>query len=143
VLTAHGIKIAPSTYYDSRARGHSDRAIRDEDLKPKIVQVFDQNFGVYGARKVWLTLNRDGVPVARCTVERLMRQMGLHGVRRGTVRRTIIADPQGARARDLVLRQFNPPTPNRLWVADMVRREALFDRAEVRDHRFSVVAAAD
>lgn len=81
--------------------------------------MFAQNYGVYGARKVWLALNRDGVSVARCTVERLMREMGLRGAVRGKVRRTTIADPQGIRAKDLVLRQFNPLAPNRLWVADI------------------------
>lgn len=142
MLSAHGIKIAPSTYYDARARGRSARVLRDEQLKPRVRQVFEQNFSVYGARKVWLTLNREGVAVARCTVERLMRGMSLHGVHRGKTRRTTIPDPQGVRARDLVLRQFNPPAPNRLWVADIVRREALFDRVEVRDHHVPVVAAA-
>lgn len=119
VLIAHGVKIAPSTYYDAHARGRSARAARDEDLKPQIRQVFERNYGVYGARKVWLALNRDGVAVARCTVERLMRNMGLRGAHRGKVRRTTIPDLQGVRARDLVGRQFNPPAPNRLWVADM------------------------
>jgi len=119
VLSGHGIKIAPSTYYDARARGRSARALRDEQLKPRVRQVFEQNFSVYGARKVWLALNREGVAVARCTVERLMRDMSLHGVHRGKIRRTTIPDPQGVRARDLVLRQFNPPAPNQLWVADM------------------------
>lgn len=99
-------------------RGRSARAARDEDLKPQIRQVFECNYRVYGARKVWLALNRDGVAMARCTVERLMHDMGLRGAHRGKVRRTTIPDPQGARARDLVLRQFNPPAPNRLWVAD-------------------------
>jgi putative transposase len=119
VLTAHGVKIAPSNYYDAHARGRSARAARDEDLKLQIRQVFERNYGVYGARKVWLALNRDGVAVARCTVERLMRDMGLRGAHRGKVRRTTIPDTQGVRARDLVGRQFNPPAPNRLWVADM------------------------
>ncbi len=119
VLSTHGVKIAPSTFYDARARDRSARAARDEELRPRIRQVFECNYGVYGARKVWLALNRDGSPFARCTVERLMRQMGLQGAHRGKVKRTTIPDPQGVRARDLVLRQFNPPAPNRLWVADM------------------------
>jgi putative transposase len=101
------------------------------------------NYGVYGARKVWLALNREGIGVARCTVERLMAERGLTGATRGKARQTTIADPAAARPADLVQRQFGPPAPNRLWVADIVRREALFDRAEVRDHRFSVVAVAD
>ena len=77
-----------------------------------------ENYGVYGARKVWLALNREGIPVARCTVERLMRELGLAGARRGRRHRTTIADAAAARPADLVGRQFNPPAPNRTWVAD-------------------------
>ena len=76
------------------------------------------NYGVYGARKVWLALNRDGIAVARCTVERLMRELGLAGARRGKRRRTTVPDPAAARPADLVGRQFSPPAPDRLWVAD-------------------------
>jgi putative transposase len=119
VLSDHGVRIAPSTYYDHIARRPSRREISDEDLKPQIRRVHEHNFGVYGARKVWLQLNREGIPVARCTVERLMRQMGLSGALRGTVRRTTIADPTAERARDLALRNFRPPAPDRLWVTDM------------------------
>src|SRR3954468_21101254 len=78
-----------------------------------------RTYGVYGARKVWLQLNREGIPVARCTVERLMALMGLVGVRRGVVKRTTIADPEAERARDLALRNFRPLAPDRLWVADI------------------------
>ena len=77
------------------------------------------NYGVYGARKVWLALNREGIEVARCTVERLMAELGLTGAVRGKVKRTTIADPAAARPADLVQRQFAPPAPNRLWVADL------------------------
>ena len=77
MLTGHGCKIAPSTYYDAIARGPSARAVRDEQLKAVIIRLWRENYGVYGARKVWLALNRDGTPVARCTVERLMRELGL------------------------------------------------------------------
>jgi putative transposase len=119
VLTEHGVKIAPSTYYDTVARRPSGREIRDEDLKPQIRRVHEQNFGVYGARKVWLQLNREAIPVARCTVERLMAEMGLVGARRGVIKRTTIADPAAERARDLALRNFRPLAPDRLWVADI------------------------
>jgi putative transposase len=81
--------------------------------------VHAENFGVYGARKVWLQLNREGIVVARCTVERLMKQLGLQGVRRGEVKRTTIADPTTARPQDLVQRRFGPAAPNLLWVADI------------------------
>jgi putative transposase len=74
---------------------------------------------VYGARKVWLVLNREGIAVARCTVERLMTELGLTGAVRGKVKRTTIADPAAARPADLVQRRFAPPAPNRLWVADL------------------------
>jgi len=87
-------------------------------LKVEIVRVHAENYGVYGARKVWLALNREGIPVARCTVERLMRGLGLAGARRGKQHRTTIADPAAPRPADLVGRQFDPPAPNRLWVAD-------------------------
>ena len=74
---------------------------------------------MYGARKVWLVLNREGITVARCTVERLMTELGLTGAVRGKVKRTTIADPAVARPADLVQRRFAPPVPNRLWVADL------------------------
>jgi len=74
---------------------------------------------VYGARKVWLVLNRAGIAVARCTVERLMTELGLTGAVRGKVKHTTIADPAAARPADLVQRRFAPPAPNRLWVADL------------------------
>ena len=74
---------------------------------------------MYGARKVWLVLNREGTTVARCTVERLMTELGLTGAVRGKVKRTTIADPAAARPADLVQRRFAPPAPNRLWVADL------------------------
>ncbi len=119
VLTEHGVKIAPSTYYDTVGRRPSGRELRDEELKPLIRRVHADNFGVYGARKVWLQLNREGTAVARCTVERLMAGMGLVGARRGTVKRTTIADPAAERARDLALRNFRPIAPDRLWVADI------------------------
>jgi putative transposase len=119
VLTEHGVKIAPSTYYDTVGRRPSRTEIRDEGLKLQIRRVHEQNFGVYGARKVWLQLNREGIPAARCTVERLMGELGLRGAVRGTVKRTTIADPAAERARDLVLRNFRPAAPDRLWVADI------------------------
>jgi putative transposase len=118
VLTEHGVPIAPSTYYDAIARGASARAMRDEQLKAAITRVHGENYGVYGARKVWLQLNREGIPVARCTTERLMRELGLCGARRGRRIRTTMADAAAARPADLVRRQFSPARPDRLWVAD-------------------------
>lgn len=118
VLTEHGVPIAPSTYYDAVRRAPSARAVRDEQLKAAISKVHAENYGVYGARKAWLALNRQGTAVARCTVERLMRDLGLAGARRGRRIRTTIASPAAARPADLVRRQFTPPAPDRLWVAD-------------------------
>ena len=111
--------IAPSTYYEQVNREPSRRQRRDEALKPEIVRVHAANYGVYGARKVWLALNREGIAVARCTVERLMAELGLTGATRGRARTTTIADPVAVRPADLVQRRFGPPAPNRLWVADL------------------------
>jgi putative transposase len=120
------VPIAPSTYYDQRDRAPSRRQARDEVLKGEIERVHADNYGVYGARKVWLALNREGIAVARCTVERLMAELGLSGAVRGTARRTTIADPAAARPADLVQRRFGPPAPNRLWVADLKCRRRHF-----------------
>lgn len=111
--------IAPSTFYEQIARESSRRQVRDAELSERIKRVHAANYGVYGARKVWLALNREGIAVARCTVERLMRELGLAGAVRGRPRRTTIADAAAARPADLVSRQFAPPAPNRLWVADL------------------------
>jgi putative transposase len=113
------VPIAPSTYYDQARREPSRRQVRDEALKAHITRVHAANYGVYGARKVWLALNREGITVARCTVERLMAELGLTGATRGKARRTTIADPTAPRPADLVQRQFGPAAPNRLWVADL------------------------
>jgi putative transposase len=128
------VPIAPSTYYDQANREPSRRQLRDEALKPEIARVHAANYGVYGARKVWLTLNREGVDVARCTVERLMTELCLSGATRGKARKTTIADPAAARPADLVQRRFGPPTPNRLWVADLkCRRRHLRSYADLRN----------
>ena len=125
--------IAPSTYYEQVARQPSRRQVRDGELSEHIQRVYAANYGVYGARKVWLALNREGVAVARCTVERLMAELGLVGAVRGRARRTTIADAAAVRPADLVSRQFAPPAPNRLWVADFkCRRRHLKSYADPR-----------
>ena len=111
--------IAPSTYYEQVSRTPSRRQLRDDELSAHVQRVHAANYGVYGARKVWLALNREGIAVARCTVERLMAAAGLAGAVRGKTRRTTIPDPRAARPADLVGRQFAPSAPNRLWVADL------------------------
>jgi putative transposase len=118
VLSEHGCVIAPSTYYDARRRAPSRRALRDAELEAEITAVFTDNHELFGARKIWLFLRTEGIEVARCTVERLMRQLGIEGARRGTKRRTTIPDGQHQRPADLVDRNFDPLAPNRLWVAD-------------------------
>jgi len=127
---AHGVEpickvlpIAPSTYHLHAAKRAdpaklSTRAKRDAALKPKIAHVFAENFAVYGARKVWRQLQREGEQVARCTVERLMRAMGLEGVIRGKPVRTTISDKAAPCPLDHVNRQFRVPGPNMLWVSD-------------------------
>jgi putative transposase len=113
------LPIAPSTYYQHSKRPSSARAVRDAQLKAEIARVHDDNFGVYGARKVWRQLHRDGIVVARCTVERLMRQLGLQGVRRGKPHKTTTPDQAADRPADLVDRDFSAARPNQLWVADL------------------------
>lgn len=112
--------IAPSTYHAAKTRPLSARAVRDAELKPKILEVWENNLSVYGADKVWDQLNKDGTRVARCTVERLMADLGIEGCRRGRVFvRTTTGDETLDRPADLVERQFSAPAPNRLWVADL------------------------
>src|SRR5690606_6147136 len=114
---------APSAYRRHAAwlrdpSRRSDRARRDEQLKPQVQRVWQENHRVYGADKVWRQLNREGVVVARCTVERLMRAQGLQGVRRGKRLRTTIPDDASSRPLDRVNRQFRADRPNQLWVSD-------------------------
>jgi putative transposase len=113
------LPIAPSTYYARKQRPPSARAVRDARLKAEIRRVYDDNFGVYGARKVWRQLHREGIPVARCTVERLMGELGLRGAVRGKTHRTTTPDAAAPRPADLVDRDFAAQRPNRLWVADL------------------------
>ena len=120
VLREHGVGIAPNTYWVARRRPPSKRVVRDAELMVEIQRVFDENLFVYGADKIWTQLNRENIRVARCTVERLMRQMGLCGARRGkTFTVTTTSDDRLERPPDLVDRQFRAPAPNRLWVADL------------------------
>jgi putative transposase len=113
------LPIAPSAYYQQTKRPRSARAVRDAQLKVEIRRIHAEHFGVYGARKVWRQLHREGIVVARCTVERLMRELGLEGVRRGKARRTTTPDQGTARPADLVERDFSATRPNQLWVADL------------------------
>jgi putative transposase len=113
------LAVAPSSYHAAKGRLPSRRAVRDEQLKTQILAVYDANFQVYGARKIWRQLRREGVVVARCTVERLMRELGIAGVVRGRPRRTTIPDPANPVPADLLNRDFTAPAPNVRWVADL------------------------
>jgi putative transposase len=113
------LPIAPSTDHAASRRPASARAVRDAKLKGEIARVHAEHFGVYGARKVWRQLHREGIAVARCTVERLMRELGLEGVRRGKGHSTTTPDETAARPADLVDRHFAAQRPNQLWVADL------------------------
>ncbi|MBW4985716.1 IS3 family transposase [Mameliella sp. CS4] len=127
---AHGVEpicavlpIAPSTYYDHLAKRAdpsrlSDRGRRDAALRPEIERVWEQNYKVYGVRKVWRQLVREGFDVARCTVARLMKDMGIQGIIRGKPHRTTIPDKKAPCPLDKVNREFRVPTPNMLWVSD-------------------------
>jgi transposase InsO family protein len=117
------LPIAPSTYRAHAARRRdpakqSSRTRRDAALMPEIARVFEENFRVYGVRKVWRQLLREGHTVARCTVARLMVAMGLQGVIRGKPVRTTISDKAAPCPQDHVNRQFKAPRPNALWVSD-------------------------
>lgn len=128
----HGIEpmckqlpMAVSTYYEHKDRESdpdkaSNRSIRDRHLKPEIQRVWDENLQVYGVRKVWRQLKREGFDIARCTVERLMKQLGIQGVSRGGAKCwTTIRDENQDKPSDLVNRQFVADRPNQLWVADI------------------------
>ena len=118
------LPIAPSTYYQQKARQVDParlpkRAQRDAVLCVEIDRIWHENRGVYGARKVWRALQREDIPVARCTVERLMKKLGIAGAVRGRRFRTTIPDEQAAQPADLVQRDFTATLPNQLWVADL------------------------
>ena len=118
------LPISPSTYYEFKAREDDpdrlpDRIKRDHLLEFDIKRVWEENFEVYGARKVWRQLNREHIDVARCTVERLMKRLGIQGVVRGAKCWTTVSDDALARPADLVNREFTATRPNQLWVADI------------------------
>jgi putative transposase len=119
------LKFPVSTYYAAKKRERQPppRDIRDERLKEQIMRVWKERRkgrGLYGARKVWLQLRREGIEVARCTVERLMREMGIAGVAAQRKKpRTTVPDAEAGRPGDLLERDFTAPAPNRRWVADI------------------------
>jgi putative transposase len=141
VLTEHGCKIAPRTFYAWLARAPSARALWDTVITEVLAGYYEPDEhgrrkpeSLYGATKMWAHLQRQGIGVARCTVERLMRANGWRGVTRHKKVRTTIADPAAARAADLVKRKFRVPAPNMLLVADLkCRRRHLMSYADPRN----------
>jgi transposase InsO family protein len=117
------LAIAPSTYYEHAARRAAParlplRTQRDVRLRAEIRRVWEENFRVYGVRKVWRQLRREGIEIARCTTARLMKQMGFVGAIRGKTVKTTISNPAASCPRDKVNRQFHAPRPNALWLSD-------------------------
>lgn len=112
------LPIAPSTYYAYKNRTPSERELRDQELKREIMRVWEESKCRYGADKIWKQLLREEFDVARCTVERLMKKLGIQGIRRGVFRITTNSDKDAIRPKDLVDRDFSVVAPNRLWVAD-------------------------
>jgi putative transposase len=140
-LTSAGCKIAPSTCYSAKSRPLSPRAIRDAVLLPILLALWKANYSVYGARKLWRAARRAGHDVGRDQVARLMRELGIRGVRRGRRVITTRRDDRAGRAPDRVKRNFTSDRPNGLWVTDLERHEALPNRAVVKGHRHVPVAA--
>jgi putative transposase len=120
------VSVAPSTYYDAKTRTASARALRDAVLGPALVQLWKDNYCVYGAHKLWKTARRAGHDVGRDQVARLMRAAGIQGVRRGKQVRTTKPDPGAGRHPDLVKRNFTATAPNQLWVTDLKCRRRHF-----------------
>ncbi len=117
------LPIAPSTYHSHAAIARdpdlaSDRAKRDAELRPEVQRVWDDNHEVYGVRKVWRQMQREDFDIARCTVERIMKQLGIQGVVRGKPHKTTHSNKAAPCPRDHVNRQFSAPAPNMLWVSD-------------------------
>jgi putative transposase len=135
--------VSASAYYHRKTGQRSARRVEDERLLDVIRATHKANFEAYGYRKMWKTLRRAGETVPRCQVQRLMRKNGIQGAkRRGQPWRTTIPDPGALGRPDLVNRDFAAEAPDRLWVGDFVRHEALWIRMEVRDHHRLAVAAA-
>lgn len=120
VLKKAGVAIAPSSYYAAKSRPPSARAVRDAELVEDIRVAHKANLGVYGARKIHAELNREGIQVARCTVERLMKAQGLRGIAREKTRKTTIGEgAETERPLDRAQRRFVATAPTQLWVADL------------------------
>ena len=143
MLTEHGMKIAPSTYYDNVDKRSSKRALRDAEIVRIMIaeRARQKLVARLGARKMWLHLRSKGHDVSRCTIERLYAQQGWVGALRAKKVQTTIPDESADRPTDLVDRQFFATRPNQLWVADFERHEAFLDLAVVKGHCSMLVAA--
>jgi putative transposase len=119
VLSDAGCSVAPSTYYAAKTRPLSARRRRDQVMMPILLALWVANYQVYGARKLWKAAKRDGYDIGRDQVARLMRELGICGIRRGRRVFTTRSDPAAARPADLVERNFTAVAPNRLWVTDL------------------------
>ena len=135
------LEVAPSTYYAARSRPLSARAVRDQMMMVILMALWVKNWKVYGADKLWKAARRAGHDIGRDQTARLMRLMGIEGVTRRRRVRTTKPDPDGARPADLVDRDFTATAPNRLWVVDLERHEALFNRVVMKGHHRVLVAA--
>ena len=135
------LEISPSTVRSAIARPTGARRLADEGLKVRIRTIWDENYQVYGIRKIRAMLNRDGQRVAKNRVARLMRELGIRGAVRGRKVFTTRPDAGHVRAPDLVERDFTAAAPNQLWVTDLVRHEAFVNRAVMKGHRRVPVAA--
>ncbi len=136
------LQVSPTAVRSALARPVAARRVADEVLKIEIAAIFEDNYRVYGCRKIKAVLARRGVIVDKDRVARLMRELGIRGASRSRRRFTTIADRSHVRAPDLVQRDFTAAGPNRLWVSDFERHEALLNRAVVKGHRCRLVAAS-
>ena len=136
------LQVAPSTYYAAKARPPSTRRLRDDVIKAAMLVIWEANYSVYGVRKLWKAMLRGGHTVGRDQTARLMRELGIRGVRRGRKVFTTRSDKTANRAPDLVRRDFTANAPNELWVTDLERHEAFLNPAVVKGHRLRLVAAS-
>ena len=135
------LQVATSTYYAAKNRPLSQRALRDAVMMPILLALFQANYSVYGARKLWIAARRAGHDIGRDQVARLMRQLDIRGVRRSRRVRTTRPDDKADRPADLVERDFTADRPNRLWVTDLERHEAPLNRVVMKGHHGEPVAA--
>ena len=135
------LQVSPASVRSALARPLAERRVADEALKTKVLEVFEDNYRVYGCRKIRAVLARSGVYVDKDRVSRLMRELNIRGATRSRRRYTTVPDRSHVRAPDRVNRDFTAAGPNRLWVSDFERHEAFLNLAVVKGHRRQFVAA--